>query len=169
MNHASEAHGIAQWREAIEDNPDVTWRILSDIVKVVQAEQVPHRTGRRPAPEMMGFDQLLDTIYPERFSEEPFPVALESLMSAMGATQMMFAPLMHVSQPQLSRLLTGKVKPDLRVMENAASACGVTAAYFVEWRAWKIAELIADVYLRQPRLSIIAVKQVARSIHVSDR
>jgi hypothetical protein len=45
----------------------------------------------------------------------------------------------------------------------------VTAAYFVEWRAWKIAELIADVYLRQPRLSIIAVKQVARSIHVSDR
>jgi hypothetical protein len=34
----------------------------------------------------------------------------------------------------------------------------------VEWRALKIAELIADVYLRRPTLSIIAVKQVARGV-----
>jgi transcriptional regulator with XRE-family HTH domain len=162
MNHAEQAHGIDQWRDAIETNPDVTWRILSDIVKVVQAESIPGRTGRRPAPDMMGFDQLLDTIYPERFSTERFPEALAALMGT--ATQVEFAPLMHVSQPQLSRLLTGRVKPDLRMMENAALASGVTAAYFVEWRALKIAELIADVYLRRPTLSIIAVKQVARGV-----
>jgi transcriptional regulator with XRE-family HTH domain len=162
VNHAEQATGIDQWHSAIEDNPDVTWRILSDIVKIVQAEAVPGRTGRRPAPDMMGFDQLLDTIYPERFSVEPFPTALGVLMGER--TQMDFAPLMHVSQPQLSRLLTGKVKPDMRLMESAALASGVTAAYFVEWRAFKIAELISDVYLRKPQLSIAAVKQVARSV-----
>lgn len=162
MNYAEQAQRIDRWQEAIEGNPDVTWRILSDIVKIVQAEAVPGRTGRRPAPDMMGFDQLLDTIYPERFSSDPFPQALNTLMGSRR--QVDFAPMMHVSQPQLSRLLTGKVKPDLRMMENAALASGVTAAYFVEWRAFKMAEIIADVYLRKPQMSIAAVKQIARAV-----
>lgn len=162
MNHAEQAQRLDQWHQAIESNPDVTWRILSDIVKIVQAEAVPGRTGRRPAPDMMGFDQLLDTIYPERFSVDPFPQALATLMGQRK--QIDFAPMMHVSQPQLSRLLTGKVKPDLRMMENAARASDVTAAYFVEWRALKIAEIIADVYLRKPQMSVAAVKQIARVV-----
>jgi transcriptional regulator with XRE-family HTH domain len=67
-----------------------------------------------------------------------------------------------VSQPQLSRLLSGRKDPDLALMEAAARAAGVTPAYFAEWRALKIAALISDLYLRRPNLSIIAVKQMAR-------
>lgn len=161
---AEQAHGIEQWQTAIESNPDVTWRIMSDIVKVVQAESAPKRTGRRPAPEAMGFEQLLGIIYPDRFSMEPFPDALSHLMG--DKTQVEFAPLMHVSQPQLSRLLKGKVTPDMGVMESAAAAGGVTPAFFVEWRAQKLASLVTAVYVANPNLSVNVVKQIARSTKV---
>ena len=159
-NFADQAMGVEQWRTAIHDNPDVTWRILQDVVKVVQAEASPKRTGRRPAPDAVGFDALLQLLYPERFSTDPFPDALAQLMG--DVTQMAFARAIHVSQPQLSRLLAGKVKPDMGVMERAAAVASVSPAYFVEWRAAKLAELVTEAYLVQPNLSIAVVKQMAR-------
>lgn len=160
--HAETATGIGQWRDTVRDNPDVTWRILSDIVKIVQADKTPKRTGRRPAPDMVGVDELLDIIYPERFSMEPFTDALDKLMG--DTTQVVFAKAMNVSQPHLSRLLKGKVEPDMALMAAAAEAGGVTPAYFREWRAAWLAEAITDLFINHPNRSVIAVKQIARTV-----
>jgi len=163
MNPVEQAHGIDQWADAIENNPDVVYRILSDVVKIMQADAAP-RVGRRPKPAAIGMDDLLAAIYPERFSAQPFCDALADVMD--GERQVDFAPRMHVSQSQLSKLLTGAARPDMRTMEMAAKAAGVSPAFFLEWRATKLGELVSQAYLNAPNLSVAAVKRIARETSI---
>ena len=149
------------WRKVIEENPDISFRIVSDIVKCVQSENTPNRTGRRPSPEAMSFEELMETLFPKHYSSEPFPVACRALIGSRTQTE--FAAAAAISQSHLCRLLNEQRTPDLAVMESLAAAGGVSPSYFVEYRAAALAQALTDFLLAQPQQTMAAMKTFARS------
>jgi hypothetical protein len=148
------------WRRVISENPDISYKIVSDIVKCVQSADTPNRTGRRPSPEAMSFDELMQTLFPEKFSTQPFNVACRSLVGAK--TQQEFADAANLSQSHLCRLLSGERTPDQKTMEAIARAAGVSPSYFIEYRATALAEALTDFLIQQPQESLSAIKTMVR-------
>lgn len=155
----SEAQNQAHWRTALQQNPDVMIRIIRDLAKVMQSGDRTGRTGRRPSPKAVSFDKLWGMLFPERFTNEPFNVALAEVME--GQSQHKFASKIPIAQPHLSRLLSGKQVPTIEVMEGAARAADISPSYFAEWRAMKLGQLLTDVLLEDPDRSTELVKRLA--------
>ena len=128
------------------------------------------RIGRRPRREAVPLRDVLDVVmhmgFGEEFTNDLFPVALAKLMR--GRTQGQFALRIPMSQPNLSKILSGAVKPSLPVIESIADAAGVHPWYFVEWRAQFIGDLISEVFTKQPRLGIAAMKTIRQGRRVHD-
>jgi transcriptional regulator with XRE-family HTH domain len=73
-------------------------------------------------------------------SEQPFGEALRALMSERGVTYRELAEATRaidgrgMTHAHINMLANGHDKPSMRAMELIATACGVEAAYFAEYR-----------------------------------
>jgi hypothetical protein len=136
--------------------------ILGDIYDVVKAEEDKAKgirtMGRRPARKGVSLDEVYATVFPPQYTNEPFPVALKTLMA--GRSQRQFCMKIPCHQTTLSRMLSGTLEPDLIMMERVADAAKVPPSYFAEWRAHYIGRLITNVFLQRPHMSITAVKSL---------
>lgn len=121
-------------------------------------------SGRR-APRRASLDEVLQTVFPDRYSMEPFPQAMEKILA--GRSQRMFAqktPGLH--QMTLSRYMRGVVEPDIEMLELIAKAAKIHPAYFLEWRALYIGELLTNVFRSNPNLSVSALQTFNESVMV---
>jgi transcriptional regulator with XRE-family HTH domain len=96
------------------------------------------------------------TIFPDRYSMDPFPLAMEKLLA--GRSQRAFAKKVPMHQMTLSRLMRGQYEPDLEMLERIAKAAKVTPAYFLEWRAEYISRVLSNVFRQRPNLSVAALQ-----------
>lgn len=147
-------------------NPEVIWRIVGDMYEAVKQEEerragVKPKMGRRPVRKNVPLEEVWRVIFAQPFTLEPFPVAMRELMQ--GASQRAFTAKLPLNQSTLSRLLSGELQPDMPMMEILAEACGVQPVYFVEYRAQYVGAMIADTFVKNPRLGIKAIKEVARA------
>lgn len=140
---------------------NVLGKLMGDAYGTVRDEEERQagvrRTGiGRRTPRRASLDEVLETIFPDRYSTEPFPMAMEKLLA--GRSQRAFAKKAHVHQMTLSRLMRGQYEPDLDMLEKLAKAAKVSPAFFLEWRAQYIATVLANVFRKRPNLSIGAIQ-----------
>lgn len=152
------------WIAVFDANPDVMWQILADIYNVIQAEQARSRgagaSGRRPRRPAASLEQLLAAVFPPRYTNDRFPVALADLIA--GRSQRQFAARIPCNQSTLSRLLNGVVEPDLVMLERVAAAANVPPHYFIEWRAQYLGHLVTHALLQRPNMSITVLRRLRR-------
>lgn len=148
----------AEWR-AFFDTPAGMYalgRILYDIYdKVVDEEEKANglvRKGRRPARKEVPLEEVYRKVLPPAPSLLPFPEALKEVMN--GKSLRWLAPKIPIDVSTLSRVLRSKSTPDIVLLERIAAAVKVHPGYFLEWRALYIGQLITEVYLASPNLSI---------------
>lgn len=136
-------------------------RILGDIYDVVKAQEEKeagvHRMGRRPS-RTGSLQDVYDTVFPAPYSMDPFPEAMLKLLN--GRSQRQFAPKVPVHQTTMSRLMKGELKPDLMMLERIAEAAKVAPAYFVEYRAMFVGQLLTRVLTDRPNMGIAAFREV---------
>lgn len=114
-------------------------------------------SGRRAA-RRASLDEVLQTVFPERYSTEPFSVSMEKLLA--GRSQRMFAKKCGMDQTTLSRYMRGEFEPDLTQLEKIAKAAKVHPAYFMEWRAMYVGHVVQEMFRKNPNLSITAVQSL---------
>jgi transcriptional regulator with XRE-family HTH domain len=156
--------GVEEWVTFFGTAPGLhaMGRILYDIYDEIMSreerEAGQRRIGRRPARSAVPLTQVMAVVRPEEFSTDPFPQALYKLLR--GRSQRAFARKIPISQPYLSRLLSGEREPELELMESIAAAAGVNPWHFPEWRAQYLGQLITEVLTESPHLGITAIKGV---------
>lgn len=150
----------ADWKQKLLENPDVLYRIIADsydlILREREREDGVVRIGRRPKPSLVPIDEVIDSVFPSRYSNEPFVVALRHAMN--GQSQRAFSQLVPCNQATMSRLLNGQLKPDITMLEQLAAAAEVPPWYFREWRAEYVGALVRDVLMEDPSMSYRAIK-----------
>lgn len=150
---------------------DAMGRLLYDIYDEVKAQEEreagQHKMGRRPARRAVSIDELFSVVLPQQYTNDPFAEALRKLMN--GRSQRAFAARIPVSQPYLARMLSGEYTPDLQMLERIAEAGKVKPWYFTEWRAMFMGQLITEVLLAKPNLSISAVRNARNGRHALDK
>lgn len=136
-------------------------RLIGDIYQKAKIEEDREngirRLGRKPRVAT-SLDEVMATVFPEQFSNDPFPVAFEHLLN--GRSQRQFAMRCGVNQSTLSRFLAGVSKPDLYTMARVAEAAKVPPSYFVEWRALYVGTLFTKILIEYPHLGIAAIKKL---------
>ena len=80
----------------------------------------------------------------ERHTVKPFPSALAELMREHNIDQPRLAALAGLSQSSISRYLDSRRKPEPASMEGIASAFEISPDYFLEYRTWKIQEIMTQ-------------------------
>ena len=158
----STAFGEADWVAVFDSNPDVMWKILGDVYNVIRDQQEresgSRKMGRRPVRAAGSIDELLATVIPPQFTQDPFPVAFKALIGTRSQRQ--FAVKIPCDQSLVSRLLSGDVTPDLGMLERIAAAAKVPPHYFAEYRAAVVAQAVHDILTQRPNVSITAFKQL---------
>jgi len=158
------AMGVEQWVGFFGTGPGLRamGRILYDIFDEMKSreerENGVRRIGRRPARSAVSMLDLMAVVKPDEFTNEPFIPALRRLLR--GRTQEVFARKVPISQPLLSRLMSGERVPDLVMLERLAAAAGVQPWHFPEWRALYLGRLMTEVLTECPHLGISAIKDV---------
>ncbi len=160
VDYAVAVQRLDSWESVLREHPDVMHSLISDIVKIVQSQGDEDRIGRRPAPDAVGYDELFELLMPKRFSTEPLPVSLRELIGPL--TQKQFAIKSSTPRPYISRMLAGKQVPSLETMAAMARAGGVTPAYFLEWRAARLAAVLTSLLVGDPQWSATFAKRLAR-------
>jgi hypothetical protein len=154
--------GEREWLSAFDANPDIMWSIIGDIYDVVKAEQDRdagiRKLGRRPQRTSASLDEVYATVFPAQFTMDPFGEALSKLLA--GRSVRAFAAKVPMNQSYLGKLMHGSRTVDLETLERVAVAAKVPPAYFLEWRALYIGQLITRVLTERPNLSVKAVKVV---------
>lgn len=154
--------GEKEWLAAFDKNEDIMWQIIGDVYDAVKTEQEKEagirRMGRRPARMATSMEEVYATVFPVSYSNDPFPVAFEKLLS--GRSQRAFAAKIPCNQGTISRLLSGQLTPDLVMMERIATAAKVGPHFFVEYRAQVIGSMVAKILTEQPHMGIRAMKRV---------
>jgi len=153
--------GEGQWVAAFDRNPDIMWAILGDIYQVVRDEEErdngTRRMGRRPVRAAGSVDELMRTVLPDQYTQEPFKGALAKLLK--GRSQQAFANKIPCSQSTMSRLLSGDAEPDMAMMERVAAAAKVQPHYFLEYRARYVSDMVQQVLTERPNVSITAFRK----------
>jgi hypothetical protein len=146
----------------LDRNPTITYQLVEDIYDEVKTQQEKDQgkvhIGRRPRRTAASMDEVWDTILPQQYSMDPFPEALAKLLN--GQSQRAFSRKVPCHQTTLSRLMAGKLEPDLTMLENIARAARVTPAFFVEWRAMYVGGLVTRVLMERPNMSVTALQRV---------
>lgn len=137
-------------------------KMLYDIYDEVKAEEEraagTHKMGRRAKRQAVSIDELFNVVFPPQYDNEALPVALKRFMGNQSQAQ--FARKIPVSQPVLSRILSGEYQPNLELIERIADACDIQPWFFPEWRALFLGDLVTNALLQRPHLSITALKRV---------
>jgi hypothetical protein len=156
----STGYGVEQWVELFDKDPSVMYAILGDIAKVYVATNGPRKTGRRPGVNM-SLDELEKIITPQ-YSLEPLSESLPALIG--GQSLRSFASKVPVHHHQLRRLMRGDAPLTMSMLESLARAGRVGPAYFTEWRAMYLAQMLTDIATSRPNVSVRFYKQLARAM-----
>lgn len=148
-----------EWETLLSSNPKVLWGLVADIVKAVKAGEGERKTGRRPAVGVGSLDELYELLFPKVYCVEPFPVAFAAALGERS--QRDFACAIGFNQATVSRLLSGKTPPTCEVMERIAHTLKLPPTFFLEYRAMKLGQVITDVLLANPQMSIDTVRRLA--------
>lgn len=160
--HAA-AENYAGWASLLEEHPKVLWGLIADVVKAVKASEGEKRTGRRPAASVASLDELYEVLFPQAFSTKPFKHAFADLLEerwGRWGSQTAFAVQAGLTQPAISKLISGRARPSVELMERLAYVLGVKPTIFSEYRALKIGQVVADVLGKSPEMSIKAVRDL---------
>lgn len=149
-----------EWEQMLTSNPKVLWGLVADVVKAVKAAEGDRKTGRRPAASVTSLDELYELLFPKRYESSPFPVALH--MALGSKSQRTFAEEVGINQATISRLLSGKTPPTVEMMERAAYVLKIPPTYFAEYRAMKLAQILTDVLMANPEMTVEALRRFAR-------
>jgi transcriptional regulator with XRE-family HTH domain len=140
----------------------IIYDIFDEIMSREEREQGKRRIGRRPAREAVSLAKVMAVVKPEEFTNEPLPEALRKLLR--GRSQRQFCRKVPISQPYLSRLLSGERSGvDLDMLERLAAAAGVHPWHFPEWRALYVGELITEVMRTAPHVGITVLRSLRTS------
>lgn len=150
-----------EWQQLLTEHPKVLWGLVADVVKAVKAAEGVKKTGRRPAVSVGSLDELYTLLFPTFSTARPFPEAFGLLLEANGYTQRSFSQTIGFNQATVSRLVAGKSEASLELMERIAYTLNVRPTYFVEYRAAKLAQVLANVLLTQPHVSAEAVRRLS--------
>lgn len=161
--YPSAGYGVDEW-VAFFDTPSgfaAMARLMGDIYNAVkdeeEREEGVRRQGRRPRRSEVPLAEVYATIFPYRYSMDPFPEAMRKLLG--GRSLRAFAPRVPVAHTTLHRLLTAEMAPDLVMLERIARAAKVPAGYFVEWRAMYLGQLVQQVLTERPNLGVKALRE----------
>lgn len=133
------------------------------MVKAVKASEGEKRTGRRPAVAVGSLDELYEILFPQAFATKPFKAAFAELLEqrwGRWGSQSAFAAQAGITQPAVSKLISGRTRPTVEMMERIAYVLGVKPTIFLEYRAMKIGQVVSDVLMKSPDLSIKAVRDL---------
>ena len=150
-----------EWESLLVENPKVLWGLVVDVVKAVKAGEGERKTGRRPTVSVGSIDELYQVLFPTAYVCDPFPQALSRLLHAGHYSQRTFSEAIGFNQATVSRLLSGKTLPTVEMMERIAYTLNIRPAYFFEYRAMKLGQVVTEVMLGHPELSVDAVRQLA--------
>lgn len=146
----------------LNEHPVVAHRMIEDVYDAAKTEEERLRgivrTGRRPRRQATSLDEVWSTIFPEPYSMDPFPDAMVKLLN--GQSQRAFSRRVPCHQTTLSRMMAGKLQPDRVMLEQIAAAANVRASYFREWRALALGELVTQVMLDRPNVSVTVLQRV---------
>lgn len=147
------------WETLLVGNPKVLWGLVADVVKAVKAHEGERKTGRRPAVGVSSLDELYAVLFPKVYVVEPFP---EAFAAALGRrSQRDFAEAVGFNQATVSRLISGKTAPTVEVMERIAQTLKLPPTFFLEYRAMKLGQVVTNVLLANPDVSIDSVRRLA--------
>jgi hypothetical protein len=151
-----------EWESLLLNNPKVLWGLVADVVKAVKAGEGARRTGRRPAVSVSSMDELYDVLFPKVFVSDPFPQAFGVALGRRSQRDL--AEAIGYNQATISRLLSGKTPPTCECMERIAGALKLPPTYFLEYRAMKLGQVVTNVLLDNPAVSIDAVRRMAKVV-----
>jgi hypothetical protein len=132
--------------------------IYDELLAIEDKEKGFRSLGRRPSRVEVPLDEVFAKVFGVPQSNEPFRIALASLL--VGKSQRQFASRVPMDQSTLSRLLSGAKEPSRDVMELIAAAARVDPAYFVEWRADFVSGLVNDCLRMSPNVGVKIVKHI---------
>ena len=145
-------------------------RIVGDIYGEIRAQEEKKkgnvRVGRRATLPVRPFDEVIETVFPQQYTMEPFHVAFKEILE--GRSQKEFAAKVPMSQPSLSRILSGSKRPNMGMIESMATAAHMNPSYFVEYRALWLSKLVMETYIKNPNLLVKTYKQVRSGRRVFD-
>jgi len=165
-----EQYGSTEWLAHYSANPETLTSMLGDLYRVYKSEEEKRNGtanpsgGRRKAHINGNMDELWSIITPQ-FSTKPFHAAFEELRGKRTVRQ--YAAKAGMDHRYLSRIVNISAgKPikgrpaDRYDLEAIAKAGGVHPAYFLEWRLMVVQDLIAEVFTRQPHLSVNVLRSL---------
>lgn len=155
------AMGVPEWK-AFFDTPAGTQafgRIIYDILDELKSQEERNagvrRIGRRPQRSAIPLDEVMATIFPPEFSNEP----LREQIRPFVRNQRAFARRANIGQATVSNILNGKYGDmSIEMMESIASACNLRPWSFPEWRAAYVGQLVSEVMLASPAMGIRVLK-----------
>lgn len=140
------------WVATFNARPDAMQALLADYIKQVHAR--PGRIGQRPMPKEADVD-FESLIYGE-LTEEPIHKALARLMKDLPphlSSQRLFSAAVHMTRPQLRRLLNGTHHPDVDTIRTIATVVGKPPVYFVEYRRAMVIAAMVGLLEEQPGIA----------------
>lgn len=135
------------WRIALQD-PDIMGRFLKDLAKPVSGESMDQTLER--LRRLTGND----------YSYEPFSIAFRSLAGSRSVRHL--ATKLGLNPQMVWRLKTGKMEPDLALIERIAKGFGKEPSYFAEWRVAYVLCAFGDQLERSPEMSVDLYKKLRR-------
>lgn len=136
----------------------ILYDLWDEVQSKIEYDRGERRIGRRPKRDPVPLSVIRATLFPDEFTLEPIPVALPKLLK--DRQQREFAAEMPMDPGHFSRILNGRVVPNLSVIQRIAEVAGVNPYFFAEYRAQYVGQLIQTVMLTSPNLGITAVKQL---------
>lgn len=158
-----EEYGSSDWAQHYVEHPDVLTQMLGDLYRVYKSEDDKKKGtanpagGRRKSHINGNLDELWSIMTP-RFAITTFPAAFIELRGKRGLRQ--FAIRSGIDHRQLSRCAKEPKYLNRHILEAIAKGGDVHPAYFMEWRLLVVQELLSEIFITQPNLSISLLKSL---------
>lgn len=153
------------WQNHYKEHPEVVLNMLGGIFRVYRAQEAKkagqgNPSGGRRKRAVEGSIEDLFAIITPRLSMEPFPRAYADLFPP-PKTLRQVALRSGIPHPALSEKLRGRRTVTRSDYELLARAADVHPAYFREWRAMALADMVTVVFEAHPNLSITMLRKLA--------
>jgi hypothetical protein len=140
----------------------IFYGIFNEVVSLEEKRAGVRRQGRRPVRPSVPLSEVMRRVFPEQWSMEPLGTSLPLLIGESDYAFREFAEKAYISRSHLINIIAGRKTADRQMLERFAHLGGRQPWYFLEWRAMFFSDLIREVFLQCPNLSIEAVKDFRR-------
>ena len=147
-------------REGFAAMGQMIYDIYDEVLAQIERDAGRRQMGRRPAREAVSLDEVFALVFPQPYTMDPFPEAMQKLLA--GQSQRAFSRKIPCDQATLSRLMNGQHPPDISMLERIATAARVAPYYFVEWRALFMGRMVTRVFLEKPNVSVSAYEMLSK-------